>query len=1076
MDDKYLKLRKQLSYFGYTQTFPMDCMPLVENLTSDLLETTNSLQHYMQLYKEVLQQRDTLKGAAEPYKCDNAKLIKENNKLHLGLLRCKEDLTFKSNDVKSKIRRLESEIDVLKEQNKSLRLRNQEYQMKSISADTISSARRSVLGCGAKDPSKACSSCYELKRRMDQLVKESADCKNESVELFEKLAFLKCQLEHRDREIERLNSLLQGGRPLSVLRKECQAGDDEKFAEIVDFVKSLEAANENLSAQLKESLSKQHEAMSRAVQMADKNEFLAKKLQETDQKALTAEAECNARLKEKCDQINSLQNKLKAAVAENEDFDRKLKDLSSSHFGYEVDVERNSCEITALKTSYDSAKEMNESLHRENKKLSEMNRRLEELLKLDEAAKCEVCGKLKLIAEDAVKTNQNVYCKCENISKESLIKLIEKERKFYENHINEIKSKLNRQSEFECHCKNASSDRSTFEKLKEERDFYSKEYRALKDKVPGDNFITELQNKICTLEQHVFCLEKDNRNMSDKIATLRSELDDSSGHKQHRFETTVVVDRLEKDLTTAREDLRKIERERDALCDKLKAASNQSSYRDDLLSRRMQSEEVITSQNLRLQQECNSLRENLKISESEFLHVKTLYNQIKSLQVESDKNVADMQRKVNEASKEMHALRNNLNAVEKMKDDLEYEVKLLKADKAALKDNLTQIDRERDNLVMDVDDKTEKVSSLQHLIRSKDTAIELLENRVTELNRKLELTGNLNATLEHKLHDAQTCSESLSLELDTITKQRDNALIENRRLQSDLAAITADLRSVKREYETSRKEVDEMKQQLQHYVDEVRRIEDILNRKEAERTEMLDHFASLSHEATVLETNNHSLENAAATKNIQLQAASEKAADLERKLKSRESIVEMQEEKISSLMYQISVLETDLIKQKEIAKTSEQMLSRTQEMCTALENQKKSILIGIGETDDERKNLEYNLEVLNRDKRKLEENLTKDKATIESLEMLLAESRREVVELKLSLQDAVEDARKLNRKVDTLQRHLDIVESQSLSSRQRTEEAAKHLQDLQFQMTDERYQRVRSQTKEVSKLYSTGTL
>lgn len=63
---------------------------------------------------------------------------------------------------------------------------------------------------------------------------------------------------------------------------------------------------------------------------------------------------------------------------------------------------------------------------------------------------------------------------------------------------------------------------------------------------------------------------------------------------------------------------------------------------------------------------------------------------------------------------------------------------------------------------------------------------------------------------------------------------------------------------------TSEKEVNRLKNQLQQYVQEVQKAEELLYRKEEEREEMLQHYKSLSQDALALEGNNQSLETEAA--------------------------------------------------------------------------------------------------------------------------------------------------------------------------------------------------------------------
>lgn len=65
----------------------------------------------------------------------------------------------------------------------------------------------------------------------------------------------------------------------------------------------------------------------------------------------------------------------------------------------------------------------------------------------------------------------------------------------------------------------------------------------------------------------------------------------------------------------------------------------------------------------------------------------------------------------------------------------------------------------------------------------------------------------------------------------------------------------------------------------------------IFSFQENERTEMLNHFRSLSLEATVLENSNHSLESEAAEAKGALQNARHQIADLERLLTDRDCLI-----------------------------------------------------------------------------------------------------------------------------------------------------------------------------------------
>lgn len=70
----------------------------VERLFSDLLHTTNSLKNAkVQELKSAKHYEkgdspDIIEDAVEPYRADNAKLVQENNKLHLELVKIKDEL------------------------------------------------------------------------------------------------------------------------------------------------------------------------------------------------------------------------------------------------------------------------------------------------------------------------------------------------------------------------------------------------------------------------------------------------------------------------------------------------------------------------------------------------------------------------------------------------------------------------------------------------------------------------------------------------------------------------------------------------------------------------------------------------------------------------------------------------------------------------------------------------------------------------------------------------------------------------------------------------------------------------
>lgn len=87
------------------------------------------------------------------------------------------------------------------------------------------------------------------------------------------------------------------------------------------------------------------------------------------------------------------------------------------------------------------------------------------------------------------------------------------------------------------------------------------------------------------------------------------------------------------------------------------------------------------------------------------------------------------------------------------------------------------------------------------------------------------------AEQERQLRAMEVEINNLQRQLNSANMDRENAIRENSRIQDDLASVTCECRNLQRELEASRAESYDLKRQLQTYVTEVRRAEDLLNRK-----------------------------------------------------------------------------------------------------------------------------------------------------------------------------------------------------------------------------------------------------
>lgn len=1025
MGEAYFNLKRKLDELGYNSSLPVEAVPLVECIFADLLQTTRSLQHYMDLSKEALMQRDELMKEAEPYKCDNIKLIHENNKLHRDIIQLKEENLKITKESQRKLKTLSDEIAKKETLITKLQHDLRDLSLRSLCAETQSSRNKTKRKDGGDCYISKICMCNEKNLSTDkdvlELKKSIQSLLEKNNEYCDEITLLKNQIEHRDNEIIRLNILLEGGRPLAAVNKDFYTHKpDSKIEKLVKQIDDLQNSNDDMKKELEKSLEKQHEAMLRALSLADKNKALQEELQKVDKLALKVEDDCNKQLASMMNELNFMQTRIEGLTLKNSELERELSQRYLRNYSPHAQESL----IIALKEK--------DALQKEIKDLVDLNKGLQDkILSLSEV-NSNFTAKFK-INEDSPKCSV----------KDELKKLFADERKNYETYINDIQQKLTEALNLFNKKSNKIDDANT------------------KPNIPPNNaFIKDLHNKLCESEQKILMLRKENddlknkalnqndfnkHNYQDIISHLNAEnaelskenislsqqlsqyrainqasrnRGDSSKEEIQRLQTK--IDEMMKEIQLLRKDKQEYnQRYKDALdlSDRLRRdlALKQrelENLEEENCSYKMTNRTGKASTE-QLKDECNFLREQIKKMQTDIIKEKTLANQIKNIQLETERSSTEIQNELLSAQKKLSLSKDTVDTLEKKCKELQSEIIKLKSDKLHLIDNIKIMDKDRDKLVIDLDNKTENISILEQKIKSQTYEITKLESEISELKRKL----NFNKVNEHKVSDYESQITFLNGEIKRISQQYDTAIIENKHLQNSLADVNGVLKLTKMELEKSKKDVDGLKQQLQHYVAEIRRIEDLLSQKEAERSDMLEQFASLSVEANILENNNHSLESESASKTIQLQTYVNQIQHLEEKLVEKDNIIDSQSARIASMTCKISALQNEikLITEEKIILV--QNVSYLKQMCGNLKSSNENNTISLKDTNSELKLYEDRIKNLSNIKSKLESEKEELRDNLMTTEKLLSNARKEIIELKLALQDATSETKSLNERV-----------------------------------------------------------
>uniref|UniRef100_A0A1B6D0U7 Centrosomal protein of 135 kDa n=3 Tax=Clastoptera arizonana TaxID=38151 RepID=A0A1B6D0U7_9HEMI len=543
--------------------------------------------------------------------------------------------------------------------------------------------------------------------------------------------------------------------------------------------------------------------------------------------------------------------------------------------------------------------------------------------------------------------------------------------------------------------------------------------------------------------------------------------------------------RLEIERDNARGDVIRLQEERNALRDKLQA------MHEERVMEHSRMESTITElecRSRRLEMERNDLinkESNMKaevklyrdqIQEykdkvrnlgGDLSHERSTLNHVKLLKEQTDRALSTCQDILTQTEGELANTLQRLQDMEQANCCLERKVAEMKNSQAVLKSNLNQLDQEKDTLLLKVDEKTELNVALEREIQSRESRIAHLEDFVADLKKKLDLALDGSAHSDQNMRQALQEATRLRQEVDKLEHGRENALRENRRLQNDLAAVTSDCQIANRNLESTRREVEDLKLQLQGYVTEVRRVEEILQQKEAERTDMLEQFRSLTLEATVLESNNHSLESEAKSTKSCLRDTQEKMHVLEGKLLEKESLIQGYETQIGELTHHIAKMERQVTSLSEKKQRCEEDIAANRDLTGNLECQRQCLSQKLAHMQADNKRLESDISHLQAEVSELRDMLKQERKNSATLENVLAASRQESLQRNMDNHDLKSQVKCLQSKLEELQEKLEHGSNALRNCQLEASDYQAQVAELRREITNERFERARAEEDRV---------
>uniref|UniRef100_A0AAX7V5A6 Centrosomal protein 135 n=1 Tax=Astatotilapia calliptera TaxID=8154 RepID=A0AAX7V5A6_ASTCA len=1050
---KFVNLRKRLDQLGYRQPLGIESLPLVEKLFSDLVHTTESLRNAKLSAGKSDKENRNVDSLLEPYRTENARLVRENNELHLKLLKLKDekerviklktnirkldhettDLKFLNNQYVHKVRCLEKDSKAKSERIQQLQEKNLQAVVQTPGGKKRSIPfRRQRMQIDELVPPSS-TSAYPVQQPDDPYIADLLQLADGRIqELQEGVVKLKLdlgnaqevakhlntQVEERDKEIDRLNGALHGGRPHDIISLEAQNISNEKLIAHLNLqIDYLQETNRTLEQKIDGLQQKKKDASTEVANLSLKNLELCEELTHIDDLAKRMEMD-------------------KERVLETADMDIHCSNSRFPTLQYNIPFEQSESDFEKdrLRDQLVELKEQNEKMEGLVNFLEDEKNRLQ-----DKVEKMMAADKELVLELEAMRTKYGVCGRERSPSRlDAFVKSLEEERDYYR-----------KESERYKRARGAGGvDISPSRSPSRGRSPGSKGGAAEAELLRVIQERDELKVALLDFEKHM-------EDIQNNIKALSNERDHfKTLFKQVSFRCFTFAP-----ITHLNKSFLQLERERLDLQSQVSLLKESKEAAEEEL--KVQSAAMVHSGEEVAQQRVES-------------------NALRLLQEQMEKSLSDTQHRLSVKMNELHASHVQIEKLEERIGELSQQSSKHKGEVAVLHKSISALDKEKDALQDEVDQKTEKLVALQEELSNKEKTLEDVRLTVTNMDSSLaQLQGALNSR-ERELNSLRRQLDASQEELAGLRREKEITVRENRRLQDDLATMTRENQAVHAEMEESLHEKDELKLRLHSYISEVARVEKLIATKEQENRDLLERFR-LSH--MEMEERNQKLQQAEGLSNsIRLELLSsdterrhlrDAVGQQEKEIQQHMQAIQAYEAQVSSLVRGMSRLEEELHKAQEEKAALLADLASVRELCVKLDSSKELTARQLTSRSMDLERVTGELEDVRSEAEILKKQLASERLTVRNLETLLStnrqkefqthltaserESELKVLRDRLTLADSktAEHAREVSQlrgKVSQLQTEIDVLKRQLTTERFERERAVQEMrrQGLSF--------------------------
>ncbi|NWQ74150.1 CP135 protein, partial [Columbina picui] len=1122
---RFINLRKRLDQLGYQQPLGVESLPLVEKLFSDLVRTTESLRSAKLSAGKHEKECSNYDAILEPYKTENAKLTRENNELHLEILKLKEQSDRHVKDLKVSLRRVEHEtgdlkflnnqyvhkIKMLEKENKAKTEKIQQLQEKNLQAvvQTPGGRKRSIpfrrqrmqidqpvppSGVSAypvpqpEDPyiadllQVADNRIHELQAEVTEL-QERLEISERGVKNYSK------QVELRDKEIERLMLALDGGRSHELLSLESRNKSNEKLINHLNLqVEYLQQTNKELENRIQDLLDSKQNVTSEVVHLSNKNEELCQELNEIDHLAQQLERHKEIVLETADKEIEEAKKEIERKHNEIQNLEETVTRLKSELCSCHRENERLNEELFGKSDDKENLEVLLSQLEQEKQRLTEKTENLE-------------IKERELVLEiERMRVEYGIALGDKSPSRlDAFVKTLEDDRDYYKRELEYLQKMIKRRP---------SPSRRTPEKVKflpsrqAEKIMESEDLRLItRERDDLRSMLDRFEKHMIDIQSNVKLLTAERDRLNVLYEQSQDELNRMRREAKHNLASQSQV---EEERDVALTDFRRLMAEKESLQEKLKdrlfrqlillAVFHLNLFKNQVviafynntmfmfsffvfskLQFEMERCELKTTISI-LKERINSLENELKLKSSKLAQTSDDSSQFKteicSLQLLNDqlqRSVEDLQHRLSLKKDELQSAQEEIVKLEETIDRLNQRSASQDEAVNVLRNTITVLDKEKDSLQETVDEKTERIACLDDNLANKEKTIAHLRLTLSELESSTDHIKDMLSNRDREVSSLRRQLDTSHAELAETGRVKEMALKENRRLQDDLATMARENQAISTELEDAIREKEEMKTRAHNYITKVSRFETMMASKEKENQELLEKFRMLHTQAEDWEMKAHQAEGESNSIRLELLSVDtdrrhlqERAELLEKEIQGHIAAHQAYESQISSITKNMSKLEED-IKREKLEKSSVLAdLASVRELCVKLESNKELLSRQLTSKSMDYEKVLGELEDIKSESELLKKQLSSERLTIQNLETLLATSRDKEFQNHLTSHEKDSEIQLLKDKLTLAESKLNSYNREVSILRSKVAQLQTDTDFLKRQLTTERFERERA--------------